>query len=423
MNQPLETYEHEAPVEDLSLPVSESSRRPRRIAAFSLTAGVILLFTLSYFAVRGRPQTTAVNGFELVATTDGVVSQVLVQEGQLVEQGELLVAFDDTAEQHELNAAQQALQAMASQVKNTDVAVAVTPPEGVAGRIVPIGPLPRGPRPSMPSNQKLPVLPAPKGAPNSPLPAVEAAPTTPPTTTIDLEAGVRELETKIAETKNDILSTEHRLGTARTEAEDAQKNAEAAKVIADQRRQQMEKMKMLLSEGAVSQLETARAEVQYASAQGGYEVALRLADEARAKVQTLEDELAKQQKAVPELEKSLVANREMIKKVAAIKPTPMTNPATPAPPIRELDDRPSSLPKPAFVQAAPLPSTPTKVEVDKGAIREVDQQLAAARERVDKAEAALVARRFTSTRKGKVVRILVKPGEHVKAGQVVAIIQ
>jgi biotin carboxyl carrier protein len=126
---------------------------------------------------------------------------------------------------------------------------------------------------------------------------------------------------------------------------------------------------------------------------------------------------------VAELEKSLVANREMIKKVGAIKPTPLTTTTTPPAPIRELDDRPSSLPKPAFVQAAPLPSTPTKVEVDKGAIREVDQQLAAARERVDKAEAALVARRFTSTRKGKVVRILVKPGEHVKAGQVIAIIQ
>lgn len=409
-------------MEDLSLPVSEASRRPRRLAAFSLAAGVILLFTLSYFAVRGRPAADNVKGFELVATADGVVSQVLVQEGQLVEQGELLVAFDDSAEQQELTAAQQALQAMASEVKNTDVAVAVSPPEGVAGRIVPIGPLPRGPRPSAP-NQKLPVLPAPKGTPEGQLPAVEAAPTTPPATSVDLEAGVRELESKIAETKNDILSTEHQLSAARTESEDAQKNAEAAKVIADQRKQQMDKMKMLLSEGAVSQLETARAEVQYASAQGGYEVAVRLADEARAKVQTLEGELAKHQKSVPELEKSLVSTRETIKKVAAVKSTPLANPTTPPAPIRELDDRPSSVPKPAFVQAAPLPSTPTKVEVDKGAIREVDQQLAAAKERVDKAEQALVARRFTSTRKGKVVKILVKPGERVKAGQVIAIIQ
>lgn len=406
-------------MEDLSLPVSEASRRPRRLAAVLLTAGVVVLFTLSYFAVRGRPATTDVKGFELVATTDGVVSQVLVQEGQLVEQGEVLVAFDDTAEQQELAAAQQALQAMASEVKNTDVAVAVTPPEGVAGRIVPIGPLPRGPRPS----QKLPVLPAPKGTPEGQLPAVDSASTTPPATVVDLEAGARELESKIAATKNDILSTEFQLTTARTEAEDAQKNAEAAKVIAEQRKQQMDKMKMLLSEGAVSQLETARAEVQHASAQGGYEVAVRLADEAREKVQTLEAELAKHQKAVPELEKSLVATRETIKKVAVIKPTPLTNTTTPPAPIRELDDRPSSLPKPAFVQAAPLPSTPTKVEVDKGAIREVDQQLTAAKERVDKAEAALVARRLTSTRKGKVVRILVKPGEHVKAGQVIAIIQ
>lgn len=409
-------------MEDLSLPVSEASRRPRRLAIFALTAGVILLFTLSYFAVRGRPNTSVVNGVELVATTDGVVSQVLVQEGQLVDQGELLVAFDDTAEQQELAAAQQALQSMASEVKNTDVAVAVTPPEGVAGRIVPIGPLPRGPRPTAPSGERLPVLPAPKGTPQGQLPAIEANPTPTPSSP-ELEAGVRELETKISETKNDILSIEHQLGTARTEAEDAQKNAEAAKVIADQRKKQMDKMKMLLSEGAVSQLETARAEVQYASAQGGYEVAVRLAEEAQTKVTTLEADLARQQKAVPELEKSLVTTRETLKKVASIKPAPLTSEAAPPVPIREPEDRPSSVVKPAFVQSAPLPSTPTKVEVDKGAIREVDQQLSAAKERVDKAEAALVARRFTSTRKGKVIKILVKPGERVKAGQVIAIIQ
>lgn len=418
MNDSPETYHSVVPVEDLSLPATDTSRRPKRFAIGVLVIGLALIVTFAVLAQSGRGAGSSVQGVELVATAEGVVSQILVREGQTVAAGEILVAFDDQAEQAELVAAQQALQELAASVNTSEVAVAVTPPEGVTGRIVAIGPLPAGPPPG---SKPLPVLPAPKGTAQAQLPAVHSEGTTPTEPKANLEGAVAELETKISETKNEVVSLEHRISTAKTEAEDATKNAEAAKVIAQQRKQQADKMRMLLGEGAVSQLETSRAEVQYASAQGGYEAALKMAEEANARVSTLEVDLAKQQKALPDLEKTLKITLDALKN--APKPTPSVS----VPPISETPVRtepaPRSVPKPAFVQPAPLPNTPTKVDVDKGAIREADQLLSGAKERVDKAEAAIMLRRFNSTRAGKVVRILVKPGDRVKPGQVIAVIQ
>lgn len=371
---------------------------------------MILLSVLAYFTFRPAPtHGAAAEGTEIAASTDGVLTQVAVREGQTVAPGDVLLAFDDQAEQAELAAAQVALQELASGVKESDVAVAVTPPEGVSGRIVPIGPLPLGPPPVAP---KVDPLPAPKGTPDSPLPPV--GPAEPKTSA--LEEAVRETEAEIASLRTKMAELTHQIEQARVTADESNRNAEAAKVIAQQRKQHADKMRMLLSEGAVSQLETSRAEAQYASAQGGYEAALQMASEEANRVKTLEAEFEKSEKTIPLLEKSL----EVTRKALAGAPAPSL-PKPPASPPSQTEPR--TVPKPAFVQPAPLPNLPAKVEVDKGAIQEADEQMAEAKARVDKAEAALLARRITATRAGTIVRVLVKPGDRVKAGQVLLIIR
>jgi multidrug resistance efflux pump len=397
------------PVEDLHLPMPEPVQRSPRGAYALLGSGLLALTVLAYFAFRGAPtRTTAVEGTALVATDAGVVSAVAVQAGQTVSAGDLILAFDDQAEQAELAAAQAALQELANETKESDLAVAITPPEGVTGRIVPIGPLPAGPPAGTPSVKPLP---APKGTPESPLPAIGAA-----SRGSVLEEAIRDTEAELAEIRTKMTELEHQIEQARVAQDEAERNAAAAKVIAQQRKQQADKMRMLLREGAVSQLETSRAEVQYASAQGGYEAAEDMVNEAIGKVRDLEAELAKGALTLPTLEKSLEITKNALKNA----PTPplFTPPQTP---VREVATAP--VPKPARVQPTPLPNLPAKVEVDKGGIREADEQMTAAKERVDKAEAAILARRISATRAGTIVKVLVKPGDSVQAGQVLVIIR
>lgn len=398
-------------MDDLTLPLPEPARRSRRWPVILMVVGLALMTTLGFLATRENARAALPAGAtELLATQEGVVASVAVAEGQSFAEGDLLLSFDDQAEQAELTAAQEALQTLAGEVKATDVAVAITPPEGVSGRIVPIGPL----RPT--AVPKVDPLPSPIEGPNPTLPAVGPTTTTPSPKT-ELEAGIAAAELELSEAKSRLLNLQHQISQSRTEAEDAQKNADAGKVIAQQRRQQADKMKMLLAEGAVSQLETAKAEVQYASAQGGYLVAQEMADAAAKKVKDLEAELASTEKSIPTLEKSIQVQKDVLKNLPEPKPAPMLDPATP---VREVETR--RVPKPATVQPAPLPNLPTKVDVDKGAIREADQLLTGAKERVDKAEAALVAKRILAPRKGKVLKMLVKPGDRVKPGQVIAVI-
>lgn len=402
-------------MDDLTIPLPEPSRRSRRLPAILMVAGLTLMATLGFLATRDNARAALPAGAtELLATQEGVIGSVMVAEGQSFSEGDLLLAFDDQSEQAELTAAHEALQALASEVKATDVAVAITPPEGVSGRIVPIGPLRPVPVP------KVDPLPAPIEGPNPTLPAVGPTGTTvepKPSAKAELEATIAAAETELAEAKTRKLNLEHQLAQLQSEAEDAQKNADAGKVIAQQRKQHADKMKMLLAEGAVSQLEATKADVQYASAQGGYMVAQEMADAAAKKLKDAEAEIAAASAQIPTLEKSIELQRDVLKKMPepALSPTPEL-----APPLREVETRP--VPKPATVQPAPLPNLPTKVDVDKGAIREADQLLAGAKERVDKAEAALIARRILAPRKGKVLKLLVKPGDRVKPGQVIAIL-
>lgn len=400
----------DSPVDDLTLPLPEPSRRSRRLPIALLVIGCTLMATLGYLAMRGQPHAALPEGAtELVATLEGIVGKIHVAEGQEVVEGDLLLSFDDQAEQDELANAHAALQELASEVQASDVAVAITPPEGVTGRIVPIGPIwDNAPR-------RVDPLPAPEPGATPLLPPVQPEAGPKPNPKRELEEAVTATESQLNEAKGHILNVQHQLETARSEALDAQKNAEASKVMALQRKQHVDKMRMLLNEGAVSQLETAKAEAQYASIQGAYLVAQENANDLARKVKDLEGDLARTEAAIPQLEKLLDIQR------TALKNTPEPKVALPeSPPLREVETRP--LPKPAIVQPTPLPSEPTKVEVDKGAIREADQLLAGAKERVDKAEAALIARRILAPRKGKVLKLLVKPGERVKRGQVIAIL-
>jgi len=377
------------------------------------TAGAILLGLLGWAAVRGEVAGRAPSslGYELMANTQGTVRQVLVTDGATVQAGETLLLLDDDAEQKELTAARADLDRLAQELQASGIAVALPPGTGIGGRIVTVGPLPKGNSPAQDQNH-LGALPPITGTPGP-----NTTPPAKPESAASEEALLADIETKLAEAKAEVVQLEQKHTDSVAEAEEAGRNAAAAKVIADQRKQQAEKMRMLLREGAVSQVETSRAEAQYASAQGGYEASVKQADEAKASAETALADAGKAQAKVAQLEKERQAAVELIAKLDTLEKAPASAPAA-APVI----DRPMPS-KPAFVKATPAPNVPAKVEIDSGAKRDADAKLAGAKKRVDDAEAAVLARKIVAPRAGKIVKVLVKVGDAIEQGKPVVVIQ
>lgn len=387
--------------------------RTYRSMVLVATAGALLLGLLGWAAVRGEAsgRNPSSLGYELMANTQGTVRQVLVNEGARVQAGETLVLLDDDVEQKELVAARQDLDRLAQELQASGIAVALPPGTGIGGRIVTVGPMPKGDAPAT-GQTHLGALPPITGTPGP-----NSAPAAKPDSAASAKDVLTEIETKLVEAKAEVVQLHQKHTDSVAEAEEAARNAAAAKVIADQRRQQAEKMRMLLREGAVSQVETSRAEAQYASAQGGYEASVKQADEARATAETALAEAGKAEAKVTQLEKERQAAVELVAKLEALDRAPASAPAA-APAI----DRPMPS-KPAFVKASPAPNVPAKVEIDSGAKRDADAKLADAKKRVDDAEAAVLARKIVAPRAGKIVKILVKVGDTIEQGKSVVVIQ
>lgn len=381
--------------------------------ALVATAGAILLGFLGWAAVRGESpgRIPSSLGYELMANTKGTVRQVLVAEGATVQAGETLLLLDDDAEQRELVAARDDLDRLAQELQASGIAVALPPGTGIGGRIVTVGPLPKGDAPAA-GQTHLGALPPITGTPGPN--------TTPPAKSASAASAkevLADIETKLAEAKAEVVQLQQRHTDSVTEAEEAGRNAAAAKVIADQRKQQAEKMRMLLREGVVSQVETSRAEAQYASAQGGYEASVKQAEDAKAAAEATLVEAGKAEGKVSQLEKDRQAAIDLVAKLDAIDKAPATAPAAAPVPDRPMPS------KPAFVKSSPASNVPAKVEIDSGAKRDADAKLADAKKRVDDAEAAVLARKIVAPRAGKIVKVLVKVGDTIEQGKPVVVIQ
>ncbi len=414
--------------ETLEDPILDSPRsRPvsnrARMGLVALVGAVVLvsLALLSNAMDRRKPEALDTNRAELVAVTTGTVREVCVKEGQIVQPGDSIINFDDTTEQTILAEAQAKLQEVSAEAQGSDVAIAIPGPLSLGGRIIQTGP--------MTSEGPIPVLPrATASGKLAPLPPVSdsvdhGVPVPPgPSPKAKAEAEVKDLETDIQSAKDLVLTDQQAIESTQAELDDAQRNADAAKAIAGNKRRDADKMQMLLREGAVAQVEATRSEAMASSAQGAAEAAQRQADELKAKVEGLQSEIGDHKIKVALKEKELVAAKDRAAKAPDSVAPVHTDIMTPG-----LTDPVTTMhrPKPAFVREAAPPTSnePAKVSVDLNAKRATDSKMQAAKAAVDNAEKDVLARRVRANRKGKIVQILVKPGSTVQPGQTLVIIQ
>lgn len=379
-------------------------KRFQRQMIFVGGAGLALLALIGWLAVKPAPaRSLAASPQQLLALTSGTVKEISVREGDVVSEGDQLLLLEDGPEQRELAAARAELERIAQESQAAGIAVALPPGFGIAGRIVTTGNLKAGPPPFRPSasgaTDNIGPLPPAEGPSDGHGTPSSAKPVSPDTRKSDLEQA-------IAEAKRSAADYRHKADEAGAVAEEAVRNAAAAKGIAEQRKREAEKMRMLLSEGAVSQVETSRSEAMAASTQGAYEAAVRLAEES---AKQRDDLLVQAAKADAE-----AAAKE--KELEAWKPAPKET--TPSPRLVPEVVRPDAIRQPAFVRREPSPPTPAKVTVDKKAKEAADAKLEEAKLRLDRAETALNAKTIRSPRSGKVKRVLVKPGDAIRPGLV-----
>ena len=412
----LRTLVNEAPISPADDLGYEAARLLRpvetyRKMALATIAGLTLLGLIGWAAVRMPATIPADVGYDLMATAEGTIAEVAVKEGQQVRKGDLLVLLDDSAEQQAWTTARAELDSLAQEAQTSGIAVAMPPGIGMGGQIVQMGPMPRGSLPKDPAPSKLGTLP--------PVTETDRQPTSQTGTSIKAaaEENVRSIELKLEGLKTEKIEVAQKRDDALNHAIEAQRNAEASKVITEQRKKQSDKMKSLLAEGVVSRVEAVRAESLYLSSQGGTDAAQKLADEQHAIAKAHEAEIVAIDSRFTKLEGELVRAKDLVAKAPAETAAP---PSSIAPTV---DVRRPEVPKPAFVRSTPLPSTPTKVEIDKGAKREVDGLLAEAKRKVDDAEKRIESRRILAPRDGVIVRVLVKPGNILKHGQSILVIR
>lgn len=409
----------------MSEPVNEAaellSPRPfHRKMVVAVTGGLALLALLGWAATSidtNRPAPKDLN-FDIFAAENSKVKEVIVQVGQHVNKGDVIVALDDADLQQDLADARAELDLVAQNAGDAGVAVAMPPGTGIGGRIVTVGPMP-----SPSASAPIPLPPA-KGS-KALLPAVTGTPgasvgTTQPSPKAAAVAHVSEVSKDLEQARVIVIELDQKKETALADANEAQRNAEAGKSIADQRSKAAEKMRSLLREGVVSQVETSRAEAMYASSQGAYEAAKKEADDLSAIAADLGVQAEAAKSRVTKLEKDLAAAQKAADE--AKDPPPIVQTPAVAPDVRIPSA--SGPRKFAYVDTkAPAANVPAKVEVDKTAKTVEDGKLAAAKAKVDQAEKRLGTRKITAAKSGVIVKILVKAGDALKPGQSIAVIK
>lgn len=405
----LRTLVNEAPISPSDDSLNEVLRYPSNRPTFAkmglaIVAGATILGLLGWAAARSTAAPADL-GYDLMATSEGTITQVIAQPGQTVKKGDLLVLLDDTAEQQALTTARAELDLLAQEVQGAGIAVAMPPGSGLGGKIIQTGPMPRGVVPTGKVPEALGTLP----------PVTETDQPAAPKTDIKAaaEADLKAVEAKLEAQRTLRIETVQKRDDALALAAEATRNAETSKVIAEQRKKQAEKMKFLLSEGAVSRVEAAKAESLYQSAQGGADAALRQAEEHQASATSLDAEVAAIDIRIAGLERDVAKAKDLVAKAPASVPAAPVA-AQPANPLPAAEPSPG---KPAFVRSTPAPSIPAKVEVDKGVKREVEEKLTAAKRKVDEAETNLESRRIVAPRDGVILKVLVRAGGSLRKGQ------
>ncbi|MEQ1822221.1 MAG: hypothetical protein ABL949_06915 [Fimbriimonadaceae bacterium] len=377
------------------------SKRRLIMSGIGVVASTLLVYGL--IPHKSEPVSKKVPTTTLYSDQDGVISKLAALEGYVVDESTDLVFFDDTAEQKELELAQQTLQKVADDLKESGVAIALPSfPDRLGGRIVHTGqsfsPAPAGPK-------EIGSLPEVAGTPGESVPETNPKPTVP---TVPVEAG-KPIEAVLEATKR-VDECRRIVTDGELAIQETQKAVDTAKAIYERAKEDADKAKMLLSNGAISANEATRKDSLSMSQKGIWENnQVRLKEEITA----LESNRNQLKEAEAALEKAKSAPAP-IAKVAPVVQQPKTKPS-----INPSRTKRVVVPRPAFVVPRRIPAStePTRVIVDNQAMKEADGRLESAKKAVDKAETLIAARQFPAPKRLRIIKWFVSPGGRVKKGQ------
>lgn len=382
-------------------------RKPLWIGTILVAAGIAAVTLIPRASnIATQPQA---EGPRLLASAAGSVKEIISNEGQIVEKGEDMVMLDDAKEQEALLIAQGELAKLASEARESGIAVTLPEaPPGLGGTIVQTGPLRVNTSGSgIPKNVK----PLPNVLPEG---ASSADPSPDPKAVASLKSKANK---EIAEAKAEADRYAREIEDAKLEVEEAERSKETSRIITDRAKQAADRGKMLLGQGAISVNESARLDGQLRLQQGILDAVAIRVDEAKSKIATL---TAAREKALQR-----AADAEADLKNAPAAATPKLSMVTPSPKSQPEVKSATRYARPAvIVPRRPETSTaPAKVEIDKSAKRETDDKLSQAKRKIDAAENALLLRRITAPRRMRIIKWLIKPTDNLTTSTPIAIVE
>jgi pyruvate/2-oxoglutarate dehydrogenase complex dihydrolipoamide acyltransferase (E2) component len=376
------------------------SKRRLMISGIGVVASTLLVYGL--IPHKPEPPLTKNPTTTLTSNQDGVISKLAALEGYVVDESADLVMFDDSAEQKELELAQQTLQKVADDLKQSGVAIALPSfPDRLGGRIVHTGqsfsPAPAGPK-------DIGSLPEVSGTP------VESVPEpTPPAVTPPVVADTNKPNEALLEATKRVDDCRKRVTDGELALQETQKAVDTAKAIYERAKEDADKARMLLSNGAISANEASRKDSLSVSQKGIWE---NNQERLQQELKALESDRADLKQAEAELEKAKSAPAPTRRITAEVRPKTKTA-------FSAARTKRVSFPKPAFVvpRRVPASTEPTRVIVDNQAMKAANSRLDSAKKAVDKAENLIAARQFLAPKRVRIIRWLVSPGGRVKKGQ------
>jgi multidrug resistance efflux pump len=384
-----------------------------------LVAVVAAACVASYFGFTGTRKSAASKVVAHLAsaavTSPGMVTQVLVKQGQWVRKGELLAVLDYSHVQAELAGAEAEYQVALAKGTGSTVATALPAPPNFAGGfekrpVVIAEPAQTYTPPPLPTSKH----------PVAKLPEIKL-PTSQAPTSAKAAPKVAQLQDEIKKTQAEIPDLQKKIDDDKAAADSAQALAVAAQSVADRSKTQKDKSASLLAEGVISAKEAAQADSNWIQAQGQLQAARLKATEAEAMMGEDQRDLDKANEDLKnyqtELPKAQAAQAAVANQPPQLAPISKPEPGGPPPP----EPQKYKLVKlKGPVMAAPPPEP---LQVDFTSPAQAAAQLKKAETDLAIARQNFAAACIYAPETGQISKINVKVGQMAKPGIAAFVIQ
>lgn len=416
---------------------ARSIRRMRFAAMACLVCVILAAIAMSTVPAKRDKAGLSANEFHdlpVKAEIDGKLATLTVKEGDVVQAGQIIATIDEKDYLQAVKTAQDNYNQSFNAAADPGIAVALPGPVGngmPSGTIVQSAPFkPPRTEPEKTTDRlpnvggaATPGLPTPKSGADAAQSVLDSL--------IRLNAQTTEELTKAQDL---VTATQDSLAQAKAEVGPLQKSVDVAQSIADKAQKDADRMQNLLAQGAVAARDVTRQQAFASTSQGALANAKKSLDAGNAAIADKQAELQSAQDRVAkanEILKTLPSKIDQAKaKVALARKAapPSMGETLPSPtgggPVSH---KPASVHLKGPVSAAPPvltgPVTPAPVHVDFGAPEKAKETIAKSLDALNKAQKNLDATKLRAPKAGKIVKILVAPGQGVYSGEAIMVIR